>query len=523
MPSDAVWISDRLTTPQFMAVYDGNMYVTTNVNSDNGSICKIPLSDPSGITEWITGLKKPTNLAIDNSGTYLYVICEDSNENYIINRIRISDKQITLWVNLLTTNVSLGITIDKFNTFMYVSNEMTILKIRLSDATYDTTWLDSDSIEYPLYALQLDSNNTYLYATMYDDNGNSSILQIDVAAGSITNASLETLNDTFCFSLAMYDSHLYISSQKTESPVSQDDYIRKINIQTGIATDWVTKLFFPAGLLVNNSDLYVASYGDNTILKYSLLNTTTTTSPTTLTSSTTSPTTLTTAPTTTMTTLTTAPTTTMTTTTSTTTTETTTTRPPPIPCFVTGTRILTPKGYTPVEKLATGDMVMTADKRKVRIKTIAFKLATTTTETAPYCIQAGAVGNPHDLHLSGGHAIQDTKGYWQIPMYLAKTNPKVKQYGVGKPITYYHVECPNYITDNLIAEDTVVESFKNKQSTKGSEYIWDEGINGFMRSEPKLLTPANHVNAEDYGTASIAPQRKIQKKKKKSSVTIFKF
>jgi hypothetical protein len=42
-------------------------------------------------------------------------------------------------------------------------------------------------------------------------------------------------------------------------------------------------------------------------------------------------------------------------------------------------------------------------------------------------------------------------------------NDKVKQYGVGVPVDYYHVECPNYFTDNLVVDGCVVESFAGKQ------------------------------------------------------------
>jgi hypothetical protein len=285
--------------------------------------------------------------------------------------------------------------------------------------------------------------------------------------------------------------------------------ISKIDLSTGDISIWASGLSQPAGIVGYDSYIYVACLQGGIIQKqYVGADPTTTTT--------------TKAPTTTKATTTTESPIVTTTTTEVVPTTTTTTKPKPVPCFVAGTRILTPSGYTPVEKLRTADMIITSDKRIVPVKAISFTLEKATTETAPFRIQAGAIGNPHDICLSGGHAIKDMNGIWQVPAYLAKTNSKVKQYGVGKPITYYHFECPNYNTDNLIAEEMVVESFKNKQDTKGRTYIWNESINGFMRTGPKLLTPSNHIVQEEYETQSIAQVRKVFKKKPKhKTVSIF--
>jgi len=79
------------------------------------------------------------------------------------------------------------------------------------------------------------------------------------------------------------------------------------------------------------------------------------------------------------------------------------------------------------------------------------------------------------------HAILDNKGVWHIPQVAAKDNDKVTQYDVGKPVTYYHIECPDFYRDNLIAEGAVVESFKNKQGTRDIVYEWVEDLKGFRR------------------------------------------
>lgn len=158
--------------------------------------------------------------------------------------------------------------------------------------------------------------------------------------------------------------------------------------------------------------------------------------------------------------------------------------PANVPCFPAGTRILTAEGYKVVESITTEDKVQTSDGRFVRPTLFKIPIAKATKETAPYKIAAGALGPsypPHDLCLSPLHAVLDPTGTWHIPQVAAKDNDKVTQYGVGEPITYYHIECPDFYSDNLIAEGTVVESFKSRQGTQDVVYEWVAELKGFRR------------------------------------------
>jgi len=138
--------------------------------------------------------------------------------------------------------------------------------------------------------------------------------------------------------------------------------------------------------------------------------------------------------------------------------------PRTVPCFPTGTRILTPSGYRVVENLVDTDLVQTADGRAVPVKLYKDHIANPSTKDAPYLVPAHCYGHnlpPADLRLSPLHAFQTKKGLWHVPRHAF--NDKVKQYGVGVPVDYYHVECPNYFTDNLVVDGCVVESFAGKQ------------------------------------------------------------
>jgi len=149
-------------------------------------------------------------------------------------------------------------------------------------------------------------------------------------------------------------------------------------------------------------------------------------------------------------------------------------------CFVRGAPILTPSGYRPVESIRTGDLVLTAEKRAVPVKVFQTTIPTTTTATAPYHIPAGTLGQPNDMYLSPMHAIQVAKGLWHIPEFLAKFVPAVQQYDIGKPVTYYHIECPKYLRDNLDYNGATVESFGNKQVSK-RVYTWNPEKMAFNR------------------------------------------
>jgi hypothetical protein len=152
-----------------------------------------------------------------------------------------------------------------------------------------------------------------------------------------------------------------------------------------------------------------------------------------------------------------------------------------IPCFVAGTRIMTPDGEKLVEDLRSGDIVLSADGRKLPATVYSTKIAKTTNQTAPYLIKAGTFGSTpnRDLYVSGKHAIQSAKGIWQIPEFSSSA----KQVIIGSPVEYYHIELPNYFTDNIVANGIVAESLANNQIDRTkSIYIYNNKRGGFVRN-----------------------------------------
>ena len=160
--------------------------------------------------------------------------------------------------------------------------------------------------------------------------------------------------------------------------------------------------------------------------------------------------------------------------------------PPSVFCFVEGTRLLTQNGYKAIETLIADDRILTSDSKAVPFKRIHTYIPTATKVTAPYCIEPGAFGKnipATPLRISALHKIQLRKGVWTYPEHAAKTNPLVRQYGIGEPVTYYHIECPNYLQDNIIAEGAIVESFCPQSLVKKIKimYTYNKRLGGFTR------------------------------------------
>ena len=155
-----------------------------------------------------------------------------------------------------------------------------------------------------------------------------------------------------------------------------------------------------------------------------------------------------------------------------------------IPCFTAGTMIRVPTGEVAVETLKAGDLVVTSAGRTVPLKAVlTTHVEKTTVATAPYLIPAATYGSaqPRELVLSPAHAFQIRKGVWLAPCAATKLNPAVRQIRVGEEVTYYHLECPVFLRDNLVANGCVTESFGSRQMTK-HPYTWSARLGGFTRS-----------------------------------------
>ena len=166
-----------------------------------------------------------------------------------------------------------------------------------------------------------------------------------------------------------------------------------------------------------------------------------------------------------------------------------------IPCFVAASNLLTPTGYKAVKDIKTGDLLMTADGRQVPVKSFSYTVKQADKDSAPFLIPANSLSPScpkTDLKLSPWHAIQTKKGLWMKPMSALELGMPVQQYDLGKSVTYYHFEAPNFFKDNFVCEGTVVESFGGLQTKdmKGRVYTYNANLNGYTRAASKSVSKA---------------------------------
>ena len=139
-------------------------------------------------------------------------------------------------------------------------------------------------------------------------------------------------------------------------------------------------------------------------------------------------------------------------------------------CIVSGQRILTPNGYKLIDNIYNGDLITTSENKEVKVLNYRGDFEFTTKDTAPYIIPKDSIyyGCPQkDIFLSKDHKIK-TDFHWITPKQLSKYNKDVRQINIGKPVIYYNIETPNYLTDHLVLEGTVIDSLnsKNRISTE---------------------------------------------------------
>lgn len=118
------------------------------------------------------------------------------------------------------------------------------------------------------------------------------------------------------------------------------------------------------------------------------------------------------------------------------------------PCFVSGTRILTPSGYVSVDCLRAGDMVSTLDNGAQPLCWVVHRRIRASYALAPIRIRAGAMGNFSDLLVSPQHKMLVSG--WQAEVFfgekevLVAAKHLINDYSVQREsgidyVTYYHL------------------------------------------------------------------------------------
>jgi antigen 43 len=133
------------------------------------------------------------------------------------------------------------------------------------------------------------------------------------------------------------------------------------------------------------------------------------------------------------------------------------------PCYCEGTHILTASGEVPVENLAIGDQIMTADGAARAIRWIGHRYVELHRHRVPALLQpiiiradAFAYGVPRrDLRLSPDHAV--LLDGTLVPVRRLINGASVQRDIQCRAVTYYHVELDAH--DILLAENLPAESY----------------------------------------------------------------
>lgn len=130
-----------------------------------------------------------------------------------------------------------------------------------------------------------------------------------------------------------------------------------------------------------------------------------------------------------------------------------------VPCFVAGTRILTPQGARLVEDIAVGDLVTTACGKAMAVLWHGQRLVedlSNTPQNQPIWLASGSFGNRRDLLLSPQHGVYlPQAGALIRARHLVGHGARVAK-GV-KCVSYHHLLLPQHAL--LLAEGAMVESF----------------------------------------------------------------
>lgn len=132
------------------------------------------------------------------------------------------------------------------------------------------------------------------------------------------------------------------------------------------------------------------------------------------------------------------------------------------PCFATGTRLLSPEGYVPVEQVRPGDLLMTASGVAQRVTWVGHREARCVglarpELTWPVRVRADAFGAgvpERDVVLSPDHAVFFAGAL--VPIKHLIDGKRIVQEPVDT-ITYWHVELPSH--DVLVADGLPTESY----------------------------------------------------------------
>jgi Ca2+-binding RTX toxin-like protein len=188
-----------------------------------------------------------------------------------------------------------------------------------------------------------------------------------------------------------------------------------------------------------------------------------------------------------------------------------------IPCFVSGTRIMTPSGARAVESLQAGDMITTLDHGQQPLlwhgtKHIDRTLLDASPELRPILIRDGTLGNDGDLLVSPQHAmvVPDPRRDGGACRVFARATHLLK-YGDGRvraakglrTVTYHHLLLPMHSI--VLANGALTESlYPGSFALSGFDRAAKAELFGlFPALETVLCAPTSDITVRLYGKTAL--------------------
>ena len=174
-----------------------------------------------------------------------------------------------------------------------------------------------------------------------------------------------------------------------------------------------------------------------------------------------------------------------------------------VPCFVRGTRLLTPKGQTAVERLAVGDLVATRDHGNQPIRWIGAREVSGNGRFAPVVIAADTYGDHGELRVSPQHRILIRNAQAELMFGQREVLVKAKHLVNGRSVRiettaavveYFHIMFDQH--EIVYSEGLESESFH-----PGQEIL--DGLEAETRHEILALFPQlEAISGAGYGPSA---------------------
>jgi hypothetical protein len=158
-----------------------------------------------------------------------------------------------------------------------------------------------------------------------------------------------------------------------------------------------------------------------------------------------------------------------------------------LPCILSKSLIKTPNGYIEIDNIKIGTLITTSDNRLVPvINILKYQFDVTLDINYPICIPTHFFGQNipfRNTYITDNHAI-----FFNNNIIFGSNNKNIlKKTIIDNPL-YFNIELPNYLTDNLVINNLIIESWLNPKSHKF--YV------KYINNIEKLINNKNIVTVE---------------------------